>query len=253
MPRTAFALLCTVLIVTTGCLGVFDRRPPSDDRAVEARERFAAAVDDADSYRFESRIGVVATAGDESRSVRATGEGVVSRSERRIRSTGESGGDHRRSYTRNYTAYRECAEPWGGWGVDELDESTPWVEYTPLGRYRAILNDSRVYWGGTETVDGTETVVVVAHPTKEALTSTTSSRAGTDLGGVDLKNATLKLWLDRESDLPVRSLLRIEIERGGATGTATVRTTYADYGAPVNVSTPAGFYGERYELGCPGA
>lgn len=252
MPSRSAVLACCLLLACSGCLGVFDQRPPSDERALETREQFAAAVESTDSYRFESAVDVSATSDEGRRSASATGDGAVNRTTRHVASVGTSDGETRRSYVLGYTAYEECGEPWTGWGVEQLDNSTSWVEYTPLGRYLTILNDSRVYWRGTETVNGTNASVIVAHPTKETLESAADGRSGANLGRAGFENATLKLWIDGESGLPVRSLLRIEVERRGASAEAVVTTEYADYGDHVRVSPPNSIYGNQYELGCPG-
>lgn len=251
MPRPRLALLLVVLLLT-GCLGVFDRRPPSDDRALELRDRFDDAVAETETYRFSSRIRVSASDGDVSRSATATGSGAVDRDHRLVRSVAESDGERRRSFVYNYTAYQRCVEPWDGWGVEELDTDRPWVEHTPLGRYRAILAESRVYSRGTETVDGARTAVVVAHPRKGTLEDVAGRPSGGSVGTSGLENATLTLWLDPETALPVRSELRLRVERGGATATGTVETSYADYGEAVNTTVPNSVHTHQYGLGCPG-
>lgn len=250
-PRWLRPVLLSLLLVSSGCLGVFESRPPSDDRAVELRDRVDDAVADAERYRFDTHLSVAATDGETSRSVNVDGEGAVDRAERRLRSVAETEGQRRRSYVDGYTAYQECAEPWDGWGVDELDEERAWHRYTPLGRTLELLNESRVYWQGTESVNGTETAVIVAHPTAETLSSV-ADRQGTSLDSSGLQNATLTLWVDRETALPVRSRLELDLQRGGATAGATATTEYAGYGASVNVSIPSSVYGDQHELGCPG-
>ncbi len=250
-PRWLRPVLLSLLLVSSGCLGVFESRPPSDDRAVELRERVDDAVADVESYRFDSHVSVAATDGESSRSVTVDGGGAVDLSARQLRSVAEADGTERRRYIDGYTAYRECADPWSGWGVDELDEERAWQRHTPLGRTLELLNESRVYWQGTETVNDTETAVVVAHPTAETLSSA-ADRQGPSLDSRGLENATLTVWVDRETALPVRSRLEIDVERGGATGGATATTEYAGYGESVNVSIPSSVYSDQHELGCPG-
>lgn len=250
--RSLGPVLLALLLTTSGCLGVIDSRPPSDDRAVDLRDRVGESIAGVESYRFDSFVSVAAADGESSRSVTADGEGAVNHSTKHIRSVAETDGEERRGYVVDYTAYRECSEPWDGWGVEDLDEETPWRHFAPLGRTFELLNQSRVYWRGTETVNSTETAVVVAHPTAEAFSSV-ADRPDASVSTRGLQNATLTVWVDRETALPVRSRLEIDVKRGGATAGATVTTDYVDYGEPVTVSVPDSVYTDRHELGCPGA
>jgi len=250
-PRLLVPALLSVLLVSSGCLGVLDSRPPSDDRAVELRDRVGESVADVESYRFDSFVSVAATDGETSRSVTVDGDGAVNRSTKQIRSVADADGEERRGYVVNYTAYQECGEPWGGWGVEDLDQETPWNRFTPLGRTLELLNQSRVHWQGNETVDGTE-AAVVAHPTAKTLSSV-ADRPDSSVSTRGLKNATLTVWVDRETALPVRSRLEIDVERRGATAGATVTTDYTGYGEPVTVAFPDSIYTDQHELGCPGA
>ncbi|MFW5939589.1 MAG: hypothetical protein ACOCQU_04000 [Halolamina sp.] len=250
-PRTLLLALLSLLLVSSGCLGVLDSRPPSDDRAVDLRDKVGASVADVESYRFDSHGSVAATDGDTSRSVTVDGEGAVNRSTERLRSVAETDGEERRRYVDGHTAYQECADPWG-WGVEELDEETPWHRFAPLGRTLELLDESPVYWRGTETVDGRQTAVVVAHPTAETLSSA-ADRPDASIDSRGLENATLTVWVDNETTLPLQSRLEIDVERRGATAGATIDTEYAGYGQSVSVSLPDSVYSEQHELGCPGS
>ncbi|QHS18377.1 hypothetical protein GWK26_11405 [haloarchaeon 3A1-DGR] len=247
-----------------------DDRPPSDDRALETIDRTAAAASDVETYRFEARMRASATADDRERTATAEGSGAVNVSAERLRATTRvddgdgplaAGGENEatiETYVDGNTSYRQCRPPWSGWAVESVPESDRWRDATPLSNHLTLLERSRVYWRGDRTVDGNRTVLIEAYPTRETIQSLAERRqtAGeTGLADASLENATARLWVDPETDLPVRSRLRLEIARGDATATATLTTTYRGYGEPVSVTIPPAATVEenQYELGCPGS
>ncbi|WP_435179779.1 hypothetical protein [Halorussus sp. AFM4] len=250
LPSVALA----VLLVLAGCDGGASH-PPSDDRALDALNRTEAALDSVSTYRFSSEMRVSASKGDRSRTVSATTDGAVDLRNRRLHVATEVEGRTRDVYVDGYERYTECGSPWSGWSVKNLSESTSWAAFAPAGRQLALLDRTNVYWRGNETVDGNLTNVVVAYPSKEALVDLQRrDRAGApDLRDANLKNATVKLWSDAETGLPVRSLLDIELKKNGATATARVTTTFSGYGDTVNVTVPESARTDQHEFGCPGA
>ncbi|SDX82161.1 hypothetical protein [Halopenitus persicus] len=271
MRRAVLALSLALLVVLAGCtaLPFGDDRPPSDDRALETLDRTAAAASDVETYRFEARMRASATADDRERTATAEGSGAVNVSAERLRATTRvddgdgplaAGGENEatiETYVDGNTSYRQCRPPWSGWAVESVPESDRWRDATPLSNHLTLLERSRVYWRGDRTVDGNRTVLIEAYPTRETIQSLAERRqtAGeTGLADASLENATARLWVDPETDLPVRSRLRLEIARGDATATATLTTTYRGYGEPVSVTIPPAATVEenQYELGCPG-
>lgn len=233
------ALLLAAVLVTAGCASVLGpSRPPSDPRATEAVDRAAAATDDLDSYRFTLDGDVRASEGDESVRVDVAGDGVVDVVDRRMRVTTESDGETRETYVMETTAYTEC--PRLGWSRENISSSTRWLNHTPVGQQLALLQRTDVYWRGTDTVGGTEAVVVEAYPTAEELRSVAAAHGGdvADLEDARVQNVTVTVWFDRETDRPLRAERYVRVKRGGATAEATVTFGFHGYGEPVNVTRP---------------
>lgn len=253
MQTRLLAAVVALLLVLSGCGALPSGQPPSDERAVDERERVASALDSVSTYRFTVDGTVSASDGDRTRTVDVSGEGVVNKRRQRMRSNATADGTTRSRYLDGYTSYTECPE-WDGWGVDNASESTAWFDLTPLGRQMALVRESTVYWGGNETLDGTRTFVLVAHPSKETLTSLPDigRTTQTDLSRANIENATVRLWVDSETARPVKSDLHIDLSTGGASGTVDVTVRYHSYDEPVTVSLPASTRTDRYELGCPG-
>lgn len=247
------AAVLALLLVLSGCGALPGGQPPSDERAVAERERAVSALDSVSTYRFAMDGTVSASDADRTRTVDVSGEGVVDRRRQRMLSNATADGTTRSVYLDGYTSYTECAEPWNGWGVDNASESTAWFDLTPLGRQMALLRESNVYWGGNETLDGTRTSVIVAHPSEETLASLPDTgRTTNGLSRGDVENATVRVWVDSETGRPVKSELSIALSAGGASGTVDVTVRYRSYDEPVNVSLPSSTRTDRYELGCPG-
>jgi hypothetical protein len=249
------ALLLAAMLVTVGCLGVDPfgpSRPPSDERALDAVDRSRAAAD-VDSYRFAVDGRVEATGNGESLSVDLDGSGVVNASRRRMSATSRARGTTRSTYVTGDTAYTEC--PRMGWERENLTRSTPWLDYTPLGRQLALLDRSRVYWHGTGSVDGTDAAVVTARPTERELRAVADARGtgGPDLDDGNVRNVTVTAWIDVGTDRLLRTRTDVRVARRGATATATLTTRFTDYGEPVDVERPPFDRDALWGTGCPGA
>lgn len=253
MKSHATAALC-VLVVLSGCSVLSGGPPPSDQRALDARNRTAAAVEDVSTYRFSLDARIQASDGDERRTVDVTGSGAVDREARRMATNATADGETRSAYLDGRTAYRECPRPWGRWDEVDASESVEWLTLTPLGRQVELLERTEVYWEGTETVDGTETAVVRAHPSEETLTSLPDvGGSGTgDLSGANVDDATFRMWIDDGTSLPVRSVLRIEFSARGGSGDVEIATRFHGYGEPTEISIPEEARTEQWETGCPG-
>ncbi|PSP45676.1 hypothetical protein BRC63_01155 [Halobacteriales archaeon QH_10_70_21] len=263
MRQSVPALILVVALVTSGCAGVLGpSRAPSDERAVDAVDRSRVALANVTSYRASFDGRVEATGDGEQVTVTVTGDVVVDVAARKMNATGETeDASHatgpafdptQSTYVDGYTASIECSRV--GWARQNLSTDHPWTTYTPAGQQLALLNRTNVYWRGTETVDGTETAVVVAYPTEEELGSVPGieGRGAADFGDANLENATVTVWLDTETDRPVRARREIRASRGGSTATAVSTFRFTDYDEPTTVTKPE-FGGSRWETGCPGS
>lgn len=247
-----------VVLLASGCLGVFgSSRPPSDQRALDAVDRARDALADVSSYRTGLDGRVTATSGDDDYSADVTGDVSVNVSTRRLNATsrvrGQSTGESiRRTFVTGDTVYTECSRM--GWERRNFSGSTPWVSYTPAGQQLALLNRSNVYWRGTERVAGTETAVVVAHPTTREFESVPDVRETTtaEFGGATVDNATVTVWLDTTTWRPVKAQRHLTVRGGGNRATATVTLRFVDYDEPTRVARPHFDEDAVWTLGCPG-
>jgi hypothetical protein len=240
----ALPLLVAVLLLTSGCLGVFGPdRPPSDERAVEAVDASRSATAAVDGYRFALRGRV--ESGD-ARSVSVAGAGRVDVRDRRLNATTRTEDATRGVYLDNLTRYTECARM--GWGRQNLSASTAWLGHTPLGRQLALLEATDVYWNGTE--DGT--VVVTAQPTEAELRADGDRGVGGAVfGGGNVRDVTTRARFDAETHRLQWVRHRIRVARGGETATAAVTLRF-DYG-PVEVTRPGFDPDAVWQTGCPGS
>lgn len=263
MRRSVPVLLLAAVLVTSGCAGVLGpSRAPSDQRAVDAVDRSQAALANVTSYRSSFDGRAEATEDDKRITVDVTGAVVTNVSARQMNATGRledvdqprpHGFDGTQStYVENYTAATECTRI--GWTRQNLSDTHPWTTYTPAGQQLALMNRTDVYWQGTETIDGAETAVVVAYPTAEELRSIPGieGREMSDFDDGNVENATVTVWLDTRTDLPIKARREITAGKGGATATADATYRFTDYDEPTTVTEPE-FDGTRWETGCPGS
>lgn len=250
VPARAAVPATALLVVLAGCSVLPSSQPPSDERALDALNRTTAAVEEVSTYRFSIDGHVRTSDGD--RTLTATSEGAVDRQHRRLVLTATEDGSTRSTYVDGRTVYTECSEPWDGWTVENTSLPSEWFTTTPLGRQVELLEETTVYWGGNRTLDGNRTVVLVAHPSRRTLVSLPDGVGPIDeFPGLDVGNATFELWVDARTDRPVKSVFRIAISSGDASGTAEFTTRYRAYGEPATVSIPPSTRTDQYELGCP--
>lgn len=251
MARPVLHALLAVCVLTAGCslLGSDHTR---EARAVGALGNATDAISSTDSYRFESDMTVTATVDSRTERVDIDLAGAVDSTAREMRSNATSDGESRRTFVVNRTVYRDCAHPWDGWAAEELDDDAEWVTRTPAVRQLSLLESGSLYWNGTETVDDERAVVITGEPTADALTEYQDDQSQPLFGGPSVDDAELRAWLDATTGRLLRTKLRFTVSDGDNTATATMTTTFGDYGDPVSVDLPAEARTNQYELGCPG-
>jgi hypothetical protein len=252
MDRPALHLALAACLVLAGCsaLGPDHTR---DDRAVSALADARDAVNETDTYRFDGDLRVVATADGETERVAIGTNGTVDAAERRMHSTSVRDGEAYEAYVIDRTAYRECGGPMTMdlWGVENVT-TDDWPMTTPAARQLALLESGSIYYNGTRTVDGEETVLLVGRPTTEALTRYQERRDRSLLGGPSVDDAEVRVWLDPETHRPLRSAVRFEVSQNGNSASATVDMRFAGYGSDLSVDVPVIPAEKRSDLGCPG-
>ena len=251
MRRPPLQLAIAVLLVSAGCSMVGTdtvRQPEAVDHLDGARER----IDGVTSFRYNMTVS--ATGGDE----RITGHGVGAVNATTRRQVVNLSIDGRRSvsYLDNRTAFTECSGPAGDgfWGRQNRSEVSNWTALTPVGRQLELLSTGDLYDNGTETIDGRTVVHLSGRPTPASLReSRVDTRPVPVIGGPNVDSVRLDLWLDAETERPVRSELRVVVSQDGETATATVTTEYRDYGEPVRISIPDDIRADAFRNGCPGS
>jgi len=252
MDRPALHLAVAACLVLAGC-SVLGPNHTRDDRAVEALADAREAVNASDGYRFAGDLRVVATADGETERVEIGMNGTIDVADRRRHSVAVREGEAYESYVVDRTAYRECGGPMGMdmWGVENVT-TDDWTMTTPAARQLALLESGSIYYNGTRALDGEETVLLVGRPTTEALTRYQERRDRSLLGGPNVENATVRVWLDPESHRPVRSAVRFEVSKGGNSASANLEMGFSDYGADLSVDVPVIPDDRTLGTGCPG-
>lgn len=245
------ALVITLLLVLSGCLGVF-QSAPSDPGAESVVDEAVDASDRVDTFRFDTRLRAETTgAGDR----RASATGVVDRANERLRLRTTFEDSNRTVYVIGNTTYTECSDQWGGWGKDvqeELDDD--WAAQDPLGRQLALLTESPVTWVDNESVGDTSAHVVKARPSGGTLRQFSDNpRALLDPLGPRIENATLTAWIAADSSRLLRTELVITVGGEEDEARGTVTTNFTGYGDAVAIGLPETVRDDPYELGCPGS
>lgn len=72
------------------------------------------------------------------------------------------------------------------------------------------------------------------------------------LGGPEIHDVTINVWIDNGTDLPLRTRLRFALSSGDGSATARMETRFRDYGEPVAIEVPDVAREDHLEHGCPG-
>ncbi|MFB6071579.1 MAG: hypothetical protein ABEJ88_01275 [Halobacterium sp.] len=244
MRRAALPAICiAALLVTAGCTGLpvvgasgdHSGRPASDPEArrlaADAREAMRAV----ESYRMNATLHV-SLEGDAYHLER---RGVFDAEAKRARLTLAADGTRRRAYVDGTTMYVNTSD---GWTTREFAGDANWSTAVGVAQQRRLLRNGTVTFLGNETVDGVRTTVLRVYPEEGVLRQlVTREAAGTGLGPITIEEATYRLYLAKDTHLPVKVEMNLQLtveaspDRSGH-GSATI--TFTDYGTPVNVTIP---------------
>lgn len=249
MSRQIATVALVIVVALSGC-SLLPGGPQSDPGAADVRDNVSAAVESLDSYRYEVDLSISASAGGSTERVDGETSGVVNRAEKRLSATSTVAGTTSEQVVADGVAYTECQSPWDGWGVQNVSADTP---VGPMDRQLELLAASPVQWGGNVTEDGRRLQKLVASPTGEELASLQStSGSAPDYAAENIDNVTMRLWVDAESQRPVRSEVTISLSADGADAEANLETRFSEYGVSTDIADPEFSDEEKYELGCPG-
>ena len=252
MPRQALTVSLLLLVVTAGCAGVLDDPPPRDDRAVAALEETRAAVEAAETYRYDTDLHVEARGDGRTRRVDARVTGTVDVAGKRMNSTTEVEGETLRGYVVNRTAYQECGRMNAFWGVENRT-ADDWDSLTPAYRQLSLLSDAALRFEGGATVDGRDATLVVGEPSPAALSQYDEDRSRPLFGGPEVRDVRMAVWIDNATDRPLRTRLSFEVADGDNTANARMETRFSGYDEPVAIEVPEEAFEDQLELGCPGS
>ena len=210
-----------------------------------------AALEDVETYRYETDLRVRVTADGRTERVHARVSGAVDAAERRLNSTSEMDGRTREAYLLNRTVYRQCPRVGSFWGV-ENETAEDWDALTPAHRQLSLLESGDLRHAGGATVDGRAATHLVGEPTDEALRRYNEDRNQPVFGGPEIHDVRMEVWIGNETDLPLRTRLRFSISSGDGSGSARMETHFSAYGDPVSIEVPEEAFENQLELGCAG-
>lgn len=251
MNHPALLGALALLVVLAGCTGILADDPPRDEQAVASIDETRDALDAVETYRYETDLRVTATADGRTERVDARVEGAVNATARRMNSTSESESQTRHAVLVNRTAHRECPRPWSFWAV-ENQSAEDWDALTPAYRQLSLLDSGALRHEGTATVGGRNATLVVGEPPASALRRYNEGGSQPLFGGPEISDATLEVWIDDETGLPLRTRLRFTVSSREGSATARMDTRFDGYGEPVTVEVPEEALADPLEHGCPG-
>lgn len=251
MVRPALLAALALLVVAAGC-SANQSAPVREDRAVAALEDARTAVDEVETYHFDGTLRVAAEDDGATRRVTIGVAGRVDVPAKRATSTAERDGRVLGSFLLDRTRYRECPRPRGSWEAENATVEGEWASATPLQRQLALLDSGDLRIGGTGTVRGENATILVGEPTASGLRQFREDRSRPLLGGPEIRNPTVRLWLDDETSRPLRSTLTFEVAGDGGTATAEMAMRFTRYGEPVSIDLPPEVEEHTWETGCPG-
>lgn len=252
MSRHVRALLAVALLLTAGCLG--SGPPPSDPAAERAVSRAVNASTDVTDYRVAGTGRAELTNGDRAKTVRFSRQTAVNRTARRGRVTVRSRGENETGYLAPDGFYVPCYSVNVVNRPDAWHAAIPirnnWTDHDPLGIARRTLAGSSVQYEGAEAVRGRDAVVVVAHPTGEALDALKRQFEATSDAGVGrITSVTVRAWIGNETGRLLRTESVVESTKRSATLTQHMTLAY-EYGGNVSVSLPERLVDSEGD--CPG-
>lgn len=252
MGRPSLHVALVLLVVSAGC-SFFGPDPPRDERAVAALGDARRAVADVDAYRYHGDLQVVGSGDSGTERVTIQVAGVVDVAGKRANSTAEREGRTYGSYLVNRTRYRECARPRGSWGVEEVSIDGDWASQTPVHRQLSLLETGVLRHAGGATVRGEDATLLVGEPSGRALRQYQKERGRPLIGGPQIRNPRVRVWIDNETSLALRTSLEFEVEGGDSSATATMTMDFEGYGEPATIELPADVREDIWETGCPGS
>ena len=231
MQRRSLATLCVAaLLVTAGCAGLTGNGGGASD-AEQLKEDASAAMADVETYRMEMDMNI--TAND--RTLSMSQNGVFDHEAEQARLDMSVYGTEAVAYMDGETMYVKAG---GRWQTQDLSERNPWESGNGITQQQHILESGEVSVEGTETVDGVETTVLAVDPDTEELKQLVAQQGSQSFEGVTIDDATYRLYVAKDSDLPRKMEMTMEMTINGQSAEAEMTAHFSAYGEPVNVTVP---------------
>ncbi len=234
------------MVVLAGCSGGATTEKVDGS---QAQSETLAAMDAVESYHVTSNTTIVQTVNNRTQRQTIESDGAFDRADQRLQinqTVSVSGMAQQASvYVLNESLYEYSpayASQYGSeWVTVEIGDSF-FDQQDTLSRQRAFLTNASVTTGGTETVDGTETRLLEADVDEDATSDQIMARLGAGSGvEYDVTNVEQRLWVDPDTDRPVKSTVSMNatVTQAGQTADLTMDIELAfEYDRDVSVSLP---------------
>lgn len=252
MARPALLAAVALLVLAAGCQSIPLDPADREDRAVSRLDDSQAALDSAETYRYDGTARFVATDGAREERAEFDLDGAVDVAAQQSRSTMVSEEENRSIYVIGEQVYRECSVIAVSWGVENRTIEGDWVDATPAGLHLELLESGSLRVAGADTVDGREATVLAGRPSTGAVERYVEVTPRRLVGGPVLQQPMVQVWIDNRTALPVKSVLTFEVAEGDTTASAAIRVRYHAYGEPVTVELPDEAREEPWSGSCPG-
>jgi len=228
--RTLAVLSVAALLVTAGCAGLGGGGGGAGD-AEQVKEDATAAMQDVDTYRMSMEMNISANG----QSITMTQGGVFDHEAERARLNVSAFGMQTVTYLDGTTMYMKSN---GRWQTRDMSDQDPWESGNGITQQQNILESGEVTVEGTETVDDVETTVLSVDPDEEQLKELIAQQQSQSFEGITIENATYTLYVAKESDLPQKMEMTMEMSMEGQTAEANMTAYFSEYGEPVNITIP---------------
>ncbi|MFB6202070.1 MAG: DUF6612 family protein [Halorhabdus sp.] len=208
-----------------------------------------SAMQNVEAYHIDSNTTIVQSANNRQRTQRIIAEGMFDRAARELEVHNEI---HVAGLTQNTSVFfvdgtlyehnPRYTSRYGSAWVKVNASDAFFSQQDTLTRQRAFLANATVTVAGTELIEGNEVRVLNADVDEAATREAIMARLGSTGGQVNVTSVTQRLWVDTETNRPVRTTLSMNatITAQGQTVDMTmdVRLSF-DYDSSVSIELPS--------------
>ena len=228
--RTLAVLSVAALLVTAGCAGLTGNGGGASD-AEQVKQDATSAMQDVDTYRMSMQMELSSNG----QTISMSQDGVFDHEAKKARLNASVFGMQTVTYMDGSTMYVKSN---GRWQTRNMSDQNPWESGNGITQQQNILESGDVSIAGTETVDGVETTVLSVDPDESKLKELIAQQQSQSFEGITIDNATYKLYVANDSDLPQKMEMTMEMSIDGQTAEANMTAHFSEYGEPVNITVP---------------